>query len=91
MTVTARIRGVVAVAVVAVLGGVLAVAGASSASAATVDHAGAAGAFRAGALASTGSNPTPALIGAGILVAMGVVFLVARAVRGRRDRHLDDD
>jgi hypothetical protein len=48
-------------------------------------------AFGDGALAFTGSNPTPALIGAGILVAIGAVFLVARAVRGRRDRHLDDD
>jgi hypothetical protein len=47
--------------------------------------------FGDGALAYTGSNPTPAIIGAGILVAIGVAFLVARAVRGRRDRHLEDD
>jgi hypothetical protein len=39
-----------------------------------------------GDLAYTGSNPGPTIIGGGLLLAAGIVFLVARAVRGRRER-----
>jgi hypothetical protein len=46
---------------------------------------------RAGALAYTGSDPAPALLGGGLLLALGAVFLVARAIRSRRHRdHLED-
>ncbi|MFZ7088005.1 carboxypeptidase regulatory-like domain-containing protein [Curtobacterium sp. RRHDQ10] len=44
-----------------------------------------------GSLAFTGSDPAPAIVGAGLLVALGAVFLVARAIRSRRHRdHLED-
>jgi hypothetical protein len=39
-----------------------------------------------GQLAYTGSNPAPVVVGGGLLILMGIAFLVSRAIRSRRHR-----